>query len=97
MNEKAIIGAVGSGMSPYALLSSMMVAAAKQRDQLTEEQKAERAETRRRLSEQRIRHAKIIQNICPDCEGKLVRGKKDKKNNYKRAWNCRDCQNSHSM
>jgi hypothetical protein len=97
MNEKSILGVVGGGMSPYALLSSLMVAAAKQDSQLTEEQKAERAETRRRLSEQRVRHAKIIQNICPGCEGKLVRGKKDKKNNYKRTWNCRDCGSSHSM
>ena len=34
----------------------------------------------------------IQQGICPYCEGKLIRGKKDKKNNYKRTWNCVKCE-----
>jgi hypothetical protein len=96
MQEKEIISLVGSGVSPYALISSMMIAANKNSN-LTSEQKAKREEERRLLSEQRIRHAKIIKNICPDCEGKLIRGKKDKKNDYKRKWICGDCGSSHSM
>jgi RNase P subunit RPR2 len=96
MKERVIAGILGNGASPYALLSSLMVASANQNSKLSPEQKVEREEKRRLLSEQRIRHAKIMKNICPDCEGKLIRGKKDKKNDYKRIWTCKDCGNSHS-
>ena len=33
----------------------------------------------------------IQQGVCPHCEGKLIRGKKDKKNDYKRTWKCLNC------
>jgi RNase P subunit RPR2 len=96
MREKELIGIVGNEVSPYALLGSLMIASANQNSKLTPEQKAERDEKRRLLSEERIRLTKIIKNICPDCEGKLIRGKKDKKNGYKRIWACTNCGNSHS-
>lgn len=96
MQEKEIIGLSGNEVSPYALLSSLMIAA-NQNSKLSPEEKAEREEKRRIQSEQRIRQAKVIKNICPDCEGKLIRGKKDKKNNYKRIWTCKDCGNTHSV
>jgi RNase P subunit RPR2 len=95
--EKVITGILGNEVSPYALLSSLMNASANQNSKLTPEEKAERAERRRLLSEQRIREVKIIKNICPDCEGKLIRGKKDKKNDYKRIWTCKDCGNAQSV
>ena len=34
----------------------------------------------------------IQQGICPHCEGKLIRGKKDKKNDYMRTWKCSSCE-----
>ncbi len=96
MNKKELIQIVGGGVSPYSLINSLIVASKRQDSKLTPEQKAERAEKRHSLYEQRIRQEKIIKNICPDCEGKLIRGKKDKRNDYKRLWSCKDCGNSHS-
>lgn len=93
MKEKELIGLLGNGVSPYAILSSLMAASD---SKLTAEEKAERKEQRRLLTEERIRQAKVIQNICPNCDGKLIRGKKDRKNDYKRLWTCRDCGSSHN-
>lgn len=33
----------------------------------------------------------LSQGKCPYCGNKLVRGKKDKKNGYKRIWTCKTC------
>ena len=33
----------------------------------------------------------LSQGKCPYCGSKLERGKKDKKNGYKRIWNCKTC------
>lgn len=97
MQDKELNKIIASGVSPYSLLNMLMIASAKERAKLTSEQKAEREEQRRLYAEQRLRQAQITENICPDCEGKLSRGKKDKKNGYKRLWTCKDCGNSHSM
>ena len=42
--------------------------------------------------EQKRVNACIQQGLCPECLGKLIRGKKDKKNGYKRTWNCLKCE-----
>jgi len=97
MREEELLEKLGFHASPYALLSSMMTAAAIENAKLSDEEKAARKEARRKLSEQRARYAKIIKSICPDCEGKLIRGKKDKKNNYKRMWSCESCGILHSV
>ncbi len=94
---KEIKNIIGNIPDPYALISSLMIATAKERSKLTEEEKAERRERRRLLEEQRVRKNAIIKNICPDCEGKLIRGKKDKKNDYKRSWYCSNCGLSHDL
>jgi RNase P subunit RPR2 len=96
MHKKELIGIVGNGASPYALISALMMASSRKLPKLTEEEKIKRAERKRLSSEERIRQATIIKNICPACEGKLVRGKKDKKNDYKRLWTCKDCGSSHT-
>lgn len=85
-----IIGVGGMGLSA-ALLSSMM----KRDSHLSLEEKERRKEERRLAQEERLRQAQIIRNICPSCEGKLTRGKKDKKNYYKRSWDCSGCNKSH--
>jgi uncharacterized protein with PIN domain len=97
MKQKEILGIGGMGGSPYDLISPLLAAAAIRDSKLTKEEKADRAERRRLLAEERLRKAKVIQNICPDCDGKLVRGKKDKKNDYKRVWTCKACGSSHSV
>lgn len=96
MKETELVGILRGSSSHYAFISSLLIASANQNSKLTVEEKDEREERRKLLDEQRIRKAKVIQNICPDCEGKLVRGKKDKKNGYKRLWACKDCGNSHN-
>jgi len=55
-----------------------------------EEQDCIIAERETKEKQKRIT-ACIQQGLCPDCLGKLIRGKKDKKNNYKRTWNCVKC------
>lgn len=98
MNEKELLQIIGNNdNSAYALITSMLTAASIQNSNLTKEQKEERAEARQKREEERIRQAKIIKGICPECEGKLVRGKKDKKKDYKRIWTCGDCGSNHSI
>jgi len=46
---------------------------------------------RESLQEQKKVNECIQQGLCPDCLGKLIRGKKDKKNGYKRTWKCLKC------
>lgn len=53
--------------------------------------KGEEAKAREALQEQKRVNACIIQGKCPECQGKLIRGKKDKKNGYKRTWMCVTC------
>ncbi len=76
-----------------ALLSAARIANAKlppkEREQCELEREAARLE--------RVRQAQIIQNVCPNCEGKLARGKKNKKNEYKRDWKCEACGDTHSL
>lgn len=97
MNEKQIIQMVGSGVSPYALISALTVASAHEKSKLTEKEKVEREEKQRLSAEESIRQAKIIKNICPCCDGRLSRGKKNKGNNYKRLWTCKSCGRSHTV
>lgn len=78
-------------------LSSILALAAARRSKLTPEQKQVIEERRKLWQEQKIIRAKILQNICPNCEGKLVRGKKDKTNDYKRVWACKDCESRHYL
>lgn len=76
-----------------ALLSAVRIADAK----LSPEEKARREHEREAARLERVRQAQIIQNVCPTCEGKLARGKKNKKNEYKRDWKCEACGDTHSL
>jgi uncharacterized protein with PIN domain len=81
-------------------LSLIMAASAISDSNLTPEQRAVR-EVKRRASEhlekQRKVHTMIRQSTCPICNGKLNRGKKDKNNNYKRTWNCTNCESVYTI
>jgi RNase P subunit RPR2 len=46
---------------------------------------------REAMEEQRRIKKCIQQGICPNCSSKLIRGKRDKKNNYLRIWKCLKC------
>lgn len=100
MNERRIgIGGIGaSSMSSiYGLALGLLAEGRKAEARLSEEERAQRKEASRLASEERSRRAYINQGTCPSCEGKLIRGKKDKKNNYKRAWVCSKCKELHTM
>ena len=55
----------------------------------------ERKQLHREQFEEQIRQTKIRQSICPVCNNKLVRGKRDKKKDYKRLWDCLFCNKTH--
>jgi carboxypeptidase C (cathepsin A) len=54
-----------------------------EQDRITAEREA--------IKEQKRVSACISQGKCPECLGKLIRGKKDKNNGYKRTWKCVNC------
>jgi predicted SprT family Zn-dependent metalloprotease len=78
-----------------ALLSSLAQQAERKFKSLPQEEQnritAERKEQEIIKGEQKRVTAYMNQGKCPDCLGKLIRGKKDKKNDYKRAWRCEKC------
>ncbi len=55
-----------------------------------EEQDAITAQREYEQEQKRV-NACINQGKCPNCLGRLIRGKKDKKNEYKRTWKCLSC------
>ena len=90
MNEKRSIGVVCDGFS-YTSAYLLRLAAERATETCTVEEKAEKEKRKKFNAEQRVKQAKIRKNICPDCDGKLERGKKDKKMDYKRKWHCASC------
>ena len=61
----------------------------------TEERKTKENEREKRKEQLRI--SKMVQQgKCPYCEHKLIRGKKDKHNNYVRTWTCSKCDSKFS-
>lgn len=103
MNDRRIgIGGMGiigeSSMSSiYGTAIGLLSEARKAEARLSEEEREHRKEVERLNREERFRKASITQGICPECESKLIRGKKNKKNNYKRDWECKKCKKTHSM
>lgn len=98
MNERNIERFINQsfGTSPYAAITSMLIAAERKYHQETTPEERELHRQQRKLRElESIRQSKIRRHICPSCEGKLIRGKKDKKMEYKRAFHCSKCGESH--
>lgn len=88
---------MNNAASIFSVAVGLLAETRKAEARLPEEERTRRKEERRKASEERLRQAQIIQNVCPFCEGKLIRGKKDKKNNYKRSWQCSNCRRTHSI
>lgn len=49
------------------------------------------------INKEEKRQKSIRSNICPSCSGKLVRGSRNKHNDYKRTWGCIDCFEIHTI
>lgn len=83
----------GDFATNVAFLQTIVKQAEKRRAKMTpEELEVERVETEERNKQYNI-NKHINQGVCPDCKSKLVRGKKDKNNNYRRTWTCSECDN----
>jgi len=95
--DKLTVMGNGNNTNYMALLNSLVAATKIEESKLTPEQKILRNEARRIKEDQEIKRVKILKNICPECGGKLIRGKKDKKNDYKRSWKCVNCESVFSM
>lgn len=80
-----------------ASASALMSGILRKKAHLSAEEKQRIEQERAADRRERLRQAQIIRNICPACEGKLIRGKKDKRNDYKRAWKCSSCYKFHSI
>lgn len=87
----------GTMESVYSLAIGLLAESRKAEARLSEEEREFRKEKRRLASEERYRQSSIVQSVCPSCKGKLVRGKKNKKNDYKRDWKCSKCNEIHSI
>ena len=94
--NKSIVS-IGGMANVYGLAVGLLAEARKAEARLPEEERRRRKEEQRLALEERYRQASIIRNICPTCEGKLIRGKKDKRNDYKRPWTCSICEEIHSI
>lgn len=78
-----------SGMTNLLLLSQQ---AKKEFKSLPQEEQDRITSECEASQEQKRVNACVQQGLCPDCLGKLVRGKKDRNNGYKRTWNCAKCE-----
>ena len=79
---------------PYPSISELlhMTQQAKKRFMSLPQEEQDRINAQREADQEQKRvNACINQGKCPECLGKLVRGKKDKKNGYKRTWKCLSC------
>ena len=74
-----------------AFLATLMKRAKQKESKLTPEERAERNRIYEEYRKKQRISAFIQQGTCPNCSSKLIRGKKDKKNDYKRMWTCKSC------
>jgi len=80
---------------PYPSITELLLItqqAKKKFKALPQEEQDRITSEREAIQEQKRVNACINQGLCPDCLSKLVRGKKDKKNGYKRTWTCLKCE-----
>lgn len=89
------IGNPGDSAMSLALAAVLLGGAGKRKRTQAEEDAM--AAKRQADRDEDLRQARILKNICPKCSGKLIRGRKEKHNDYKRAWHCVDCNTNHSI
>lgn len=85
--------------SAYGIISSMPVEIAASlmtnTSLISKTERARRNVVYARWKAEEARKSSIRLNVCPLCEGKLVRGKRSKKNDHKREWSCQKCGEVH--
>jgi hypothetical protein len=95
--------AVGHGMPSYAAIAGLLAGShfkgetehpSKSNPPSSAIQKEFRAKMQAKREEDR-RCFLIRKGVCPSCQGKLTRGKKDKQMEYKRQWVCTPCDKIH--
>lgn len=87
------IGHVGYG-NPYnsaALLISLAQHIERENAKLTPEERKAKEDARREREELERISRIVQQGKCPHCDSKLIRGRKDKHNDYIRTWTCSGC------
>jgi len=79
---------------PWPSITGLLLMAQRAEDEfkaLPQEEQDQIIKARERDAEYKRVKACVEQGICPHCLGKLIRGKKDKKNGYMRTWKCLKC------
>ena len=98
MNDRQFEQMLGlqSNESPLTSLMALLTASHMKyiRETTPEEREQRRLQIEASIREDK-RQVTIHQGKCPTCEGKLIRGKKDKKMNYQRGWECKSCDEVH--
>jgi transposase-like protein len=84
-------------ISSFALINAAIMGAKYRERNMTPEERAERNEKVRLENEARRNYYMVLKGDCPKCDGKLKRGKKDKRLDYKREWKCKSCETSFHM
>lgn len=87
----------GRGYPSMAEISALLTAATIRENNLTPEEREKRKHEREEVREAHRVAVCIRQGECPECHKKLVRGKKNRKNDYKRDWLCENCDSIHSL
>jgi|GEM_PF-1521354 len=86
----------GLGSNPLTTITAIMLGANRNYNKkYTKEEREIMRQEREVTRLEEIRCSKVRQGSCPSCEGKMIRGKKDKRYNYKRLWECRECKEVH--
>jgi len=82
--------------NPLSTITAMMLNAnRKYKEKYTKAEREKMRQEHEAIRNEEIRCSQVRQGICPSCKGKLTRGKKDKQNNYKRSWGCKECKKVH--
>lgn len=94
--DNRMIGTGAMGFS-HAMKLGMVTASDVAEMHMSDEQKDIRKKERQIDLNRRMRQEQILQNVCPSCHGKLLRGKKRKQNHYVRTWKCKSCEEVHRI
>lgn len=97
--KRTTMGIIGSPRTDTMslALASVLITGAGRRAKRTQAEEDNLVAKMQAKRDEEVRQARILKNMCPDCSGKLIRGSKQKKHNYKRGWRCIDCNQMHLM
>lgn len=97
---KRILGGADHLGPSYAMLNALLHEAHKLKRateaKLTPAERTERKRQQELAEIIRLRKALVVSGNCPECEGKLSRGKKSKQHGHRRLWECTSCGHSYT-